>query len=97
MLRIKGVSRLGLSMPSRFSGGLRKFAGFEKFPNKIGLYDKALEKDSCGVGLVASLKKIASRSVVEDANQMLVRMSHRGGCGCEPNSGDGAGMYSLIA
>eukprot|EP00981_Chlorochromonas_danica_P010245 scaffold3058_cov165-Ochromonas_danica.AAC.36 len=50
------------------------------------------EKDSCGVGLVANLHKISSRKIVLDANQMLVRMSHRGGCGCEPNSGDGAGI-----
>eukprot|EP01038_Epipyxis_sp_PR26KG_P009535 gene9535-12843_t len=65
---------------------------FENFPQKNGLYDKSLEKDSCGVGLVANMKKVASRQIVLDANQMLVRMSHRGGCGCEPNSGDGAGI-----
>lgn len=45
------------------------------------------------MGLVAHLKMSASRDIVEDANQMLVRMSHRGGCGCEPNSGDGAGTF----
>jgi len=56
------------------------------------LYDGKLEKDSCGVGLVAHLKKLQSRKIVEDANEMLVRMSHRGACGCEPNTGDGAGM-----
>ncbi len=44
------------------------------------------------MGLVAQLKKQASRQIVIDANEMLVRMSHRGGCGCEPNTGDGAGM-----
>lgn len=69
----------------------KHFSIFEKFPKDIGLYKKELEKDSCGVGLVANLKKIPSRKIVVDANQMLVRMSHRGGCGCEPNSGDGAG------
>ena len=65
---------------------------FTKFPKKQGLYDNKLEKDSCGVGLVAQLKKHASRQIVLDANEMLVRMSHRGGCGCEENSGDGAGI-----
>lgn len=39
------------------------------------------------MGLVAQLKKQASRQIVLDANEMLVRMSHRGGCGCEPNTG----------
>ena len=43
------------------------------------------------MGLVASLKSIASRKVVEDADEMLIRMSHRGGVGCCPASGDGAG------
>jgi glutamate synthase domain-containing protein 2/glutamate synthase domain-containing protein 1/glutamate synthase domain-containing protein 3 len=38
------------------------------------------------------MKKVASRQIVVDANEMLVRMSHRGGCGCEENSGDGAGI-----
>lgn len=66
------------------------------FPEKKGLYDPKLEKDSCGVGLVAHLKRNASRQIVIDANEMLVRMSHRGGCGCEPNTGDGAGMLVAI-
>ena len=65
---------------------------FTKFPNKNGFYDSKLEKDSCGVGIVAHLKRQASRQIVLDANQMLVRMSHRGGCGCEVNTGDGAGI-----
>jgi hypothetical protein len=64
---------------------------FQKYPPNVGLYNKDQEKDSCGVGLVAHLKKNSSRKIVVDANEMLVRMSHRGGCGCEPNSGDGAG------
>jgi hypothetical protein len=55
------------------------------------LYDPTNEKENCGVGLVASLKMIPTRRVVEDADEMLVRMSHRGGCGCDPASGDGAG------
>lgn len=88
-----------LSLASR--GGLRarvrclsKHApAFTAFPLvKNTLYDSSQEKDSCGVGLVAQLKKQPSRSIVVDANEMLVRMSHRGGCGCEPNAGDGAGM-----
>lgn len=67
---------------------------FERFPQNTGLYDNRLEKDSCGVGLVAHLKKKPSRQIVLDANQMLVRMSHRGACGCEVNTGDGAGECS---
>jgi hypothetical protein len=60
------------------------------------LYSPSSETENCGVGLVASLKSIASRKVVEDADEMLVRMSHRGGCGCDPASGDGAGKSPLV-
>jgi len=56
------------------------------------VYDPSRETENCGVGLVASLKSVASRKVVEDADEMLIRMSHRGGVGCCPASGDGAGM-----
>ncbi len=56
------------------------------------VYNAQYERENCGVGLVASLKSTPSRRVVDDADEMLVRMSHRGGCGCDPASGDGAGM-----
>ena len=79
---------------SRVTNALtRTKTSFTRFPPNKGLYDSSLEKDSCGVGLVAHLKKTASRQIVLDANEMLVRMSHRGACGCEANSGDGAGKY----
>ena len=55
------------------------------------LYDGSLEKENCGVGLIAHLKSNPSRHVVDVADEMLVRMAHRGGCGCDPASGDGAG------
>jgi hypothetical protein len=58
------------------------------------LYDVNDEKDSCGVGLIANLKSKPSRHVVDVADEMLVRMSHRGGCGCDPASGDGAGTFT---
>ena len=57
------------------------------------LYAPQRETENCGVGLVASLKSVASRKVVEDADEMLIRMSHRGGVGCCPASGDGAGEF----
>lgn len=96
MLRFGLSARLLPQSRGSFGRNVRKLSMFEKYPPKVGLYDKALEKDSCGVGLVANLKKVASRRVVVDANQMLVRMSHRGGCGCEPNSGDGAGKSLIL-
>ena len=62
------------------------------FPAKQGLYDPANEKDSCGVGFVANVKGVPSHQNVLDALEMLGNMEHRGGCGCEPNTGDGAGI-----
>lgn len=60
------------------------------------LYDVNNEKENCGVGLIASLKSIPSRKIVENADEMLVRMAHRGGVGCDPCSGDGSGEYTLL-
>ena len=57
------------------------------------LYDGSNEKENCGVGLIANLKSKPSRHVVDVADEMLVRMAHRGGCGCDPASGDGAGTW----
>ena len=64
-------------------------------PSKKGLYDPQFEKDSCGVGLVANIKGIPSREIMEDAFHINSKMDHRGGCGFEENTGDGAGI--LIA
>lgn len=57
-----------------------------------GLYRKEFEHDACGIGFVASLKGIKSHRIVQDSIKMLIRMDHRGACGCDPNSGDGAGV-----
>ncbi len=70
------------------SPGRRRFG----LPPKQGLYDPALEKDSCGIGFVCDIKGRPSRAVVEDALGMNCSMEHRGGLGYETNTGDGAGI-----
>lgn len=60
------------------------------------LYAKEYEKENCGVGFIANMKGRASRDIVVDANEMLARMAHRGGVGCDPNTGDGAGILTAI-
>ncbi|KDP22151.1 hypothetical protein JCGZ_25982 [Jatropha curcas] len=62
----------------------------------LGLYDPSFDKDSCGVGFVAELSGETSRKTVSDALEMLVRMTHRGACGCEANTGDGAGILVAL-
>jgi glutamate synthase (NADPH/NADH) large chain len=64
------------------------------FPSAHGLYDPSLEKDSCGVGFVAHIKGVPSHQIVLDADEILRNMDHRGACGCEANTGDGAGILT---
>ena len=56
------------------------------------LYASDYEHDSCGVGFVAHVEGRQSRAIVVDACEILARMEHRGACGCEADSGDGAGI-----
>jgi len=60
--------------------------------NAQGLYVPELEHDACGIGFVAHLKNSKSHAIVTQALDMLARMEHRGGQGCDPCSGDGAGI-----
>jgi len=61
-----------------------------------GLYHPSFEHDSCGIGFVAHLKGRKSHDIVKDALHMLARMEHRGACGCETNTGDGAGIMIQV-
>jgi len=62
------------------------------FPPKQGLYDPQFEHDSCGIGFVVNIKGKKSNEIVRQALTILLNLDHRGGCGCEPNTGDGAGI-----
>jgi len=61
-------------------------------PPAQGLYDPAHEHDACGVGFVVHVKGQRSHSIVEQALKVLINLLHRGACGCEANTGDGAGI-----
>ena len=65
-------------------------------PRKQGLYDPAFEKDSCGVGFVVNIKGKKSHQIVEQALTVLLNLRHRGACGCEANTGDGAGILIQV-
>jgi glutamate synthase domain-containing protein 2/glutamate synthase domain-containing protein 1/glutamate synthase domain-containing protein 3 len=62
------------------------------WPKKQGLYDPRFEHDSCGVGFVVNVKGTKSHEVVRQALTVLMNLRHRGACGCEANTGDGAGI-----
>src|SRR3989338_6275533 len=57
-----------------------------------GLYDPAFEHDSCGVGFVAHLKGKKSHDIVRSGIKILENLTHRGATGCDPETGDGAGI-----
>ncbi|MFN3782948.1 MAG: glutamate synthase large subunit [Spirosomataceae bacterium] len=61
-----------------------------------GLYRPEFEHDACGIGFRAHLKGRKSHQIVADAITMLERMDHRGACGCDPQTGDGAGILIQI-
>jgi len=61
-------------------------------PGEIALYDPRNEHDACGVGFVVDIKGRKSHGVIEKGLQVLLNLLHRGACGCEANTGDGAGV-----
>ncbi len=61
-------------------------------PKKQGLYDPYFEHDSCGAGFVVNIKGKPSHLIVDQALTVLENLAHRGACGCEPDTGDGAGI-----
>ncbi len=63
---------------------------------KQGLYDPAFEHDACGVGFVADIKGRKSHDIMRQALTVLDNLAHRGGCGCDPDTGDGAGILFQV-
>ncbi|MFZ9708357.1 MAG: glutamate synthase large subunit [Steroidobacteraceae bacterium] len=61
-------------------------------PPKQGLYDPRNERDACGFGFVADLQGRPSNRILRNAIEVLKNLDHRGACGCETNTGDGAGV-----
>jgi glutamate synthase (ferredoxin) len=61
-------------------------------PAKQGLYDPRFEHEACGVGFVVNIKGRKSHAIIQQALQVLLNLNHRGACGCEANTGDGAGI-----
>jgi glutamate synthase (NADPH/NADH) large chain len=64
--------------------------------SNTGLYSPAFEHDACGIGFVVNIKSNKSHQIISDALTILENMEHRGACGCEHNTGDGAGIMIQI-
>ena len=65
-------------------------------PPKQGLYDPQFEKDACGIGFVANIKGVRSHEIVRQGLEVLENLTHRGAQGCDPYTGDGAGILIQI-
>ncbi len=65
-------------------------------PAAQGLYDPRNEHDACGIGFVANINGDKSHEIILKGIQVLVNLAHRGACGCDPETGDGAGVLIQI-
>ena len=61
-----------------------------------GLYDPHFEHDACGVGFVANIDGVKSHAIVQKGLTVLENLTHRGACGCDPLTGDGAGLIIQV-
>ncbi len=67
-----------------------------QYPEKQGLYDPAMEHDSCGVGFLCHIKGQKSHRILRDGIRILENLNHRGAVGSDPLTGDGAGILVQI-
>jgi glutamate synthase (ferredoxin) len=67
-----------------------------ELPPQQGLYHPQFEHDACGVGFIVHMKGQKSHAIIEQALTILENLEHRGACGCETNTGDGAGILMQV-
>jgi len=65
-------------------------------PPAQGMYNPRLERDACGIGFVANIEGQASHDIIEKGIEILINLTHRGACGCDKDTGDGAGVLIQI-
>ena len=65
-------------------------------PGPQGLYHPRFERDACGLGFVANLEGQKTHDIILKGIQILINLTHRGACGCDPETGDGAGITIQI-
>jgi len=70
--------------------------GCRRIPDPQGLYHPRNERDACGMGLVASIRGEKSHDIIRKGLEVLINLTHRGACGCDPETGDGAGILIQV-
>src|SRR5215470_2710249 len=61
-----------------------------------GLYHPQFEHDACGMGFIVNLNGERTHDLVRKGIEVLINLTHRGACGCDPETGDGAGVLIQI-
>ncbi len=61
-----------------------------------GLYDPQFEHDACGVGMICNIQGEKSHDIVQKGVEILINLDHRGACGCDADTGDGAGILIQV-
>ncbi len=69
---------------------------FKQLPAPQGLYNPTYEHDACGIGFVVNVNGEPSHEIVLKGLEILVNLQHRGACGCDSETGDGAGILIQI-
>lgn len=64
--------------------------------SRDGLYEPYYEHDACGIGFVCNIDGNSSHQIIADGLKILVNLTHRGACGCDPETGDGCGIMMHI-
>ena len=67
-----------------------------RIPDQQGLYDPRNEHDACGMGLVASIRGEKTHEIIRKGLEVLINLTHRGAAGCDPETGDGAGILIQV-
>src|ERR1700688_1298971 len=65
-------------------------------PVDQGLYDPRNEHDACGIGFVVNIQGEQSHEIILKGLQILINLAHRGACGCDSETSDGAGILIQI-
>jgi len=67
-----------------------------RIPDPQGLYHPRDEHDACGMGFVANIRGEKSHEIIRKGLEVLINLTHRGAAGCDPETGDGAGILIQI-
>jgi glutamate synthase (NADPH) large chain len=81
---------------ARFSGTIMNNYTGAGLPPARGLYHPDNERDACGIGFVCHIKGAKSHDIIVKGIEVLINLTHRGACGCDPQTGDGAGVLIQI-